>query len=140
MIRWLHTLFNPHCEHCARERKEQREQLREDKLCVSCESLARENDRLVRENERLLDLLLEKPSPVTDRITDVKDLKPISTTKIPFIPTKVRRELLERESRHSAQLAKNAAKPDAASIDVELKDLEKELDDVATKREEKTAS
>lgn len=85
-IKWLHQLFNPHCQHCADERREQRDYLREQSICASCETLERENARLVRDNERLITLLLDKPA-TTDKVQDVRDLKPISTTRTPFIPS-----------------------------------------------------
>ena len=139
MIKWLHQLFNPHCQHCADERREQRELLREDKRCLACETMERENARLVRENERLLDLLLEKDEPVVEKAIDVRELKPIQTTRAPFVPTQVRRQLLENESRHSAKLKQEAPKPEPTiKVDQELKDLEKELDDVQREREGQT--
>lgn len=135
MFKFFHTLFNPHCQHCADERREQREY---ERHCTSCESLARENDRLVRDNERLLTLLLDKPEAPEQKINDVRDLKPIQTTKIPFIPSAVRRQMLEKESRHAAELAKNAPKPDVINKDAELNELEKELDNVRQERESTT--
>lgn len=143
MIKFFHELFNPHCEHCAQERKikrdEERELRNESQHCSSCDTLANENARLVRDNERLLDSLLTRPAEATQKVTSIQDLKPIQTTKTPFIPTAVRRQMLEREDRHTAQLAKDAPKPDPIDKDVELKALEAELDDVRKAREEKTA-
>lgn len=145
MVKFLHELFNPHCEHCATERREQRElekQLRdESRICTSCESLARENDRLVRENERLLSLLLEKPAAPEQRVNSVENLKPIQTTRTPFMPTAVRRQLLEQESRAAAKIQRDAPKPDkVVDKDAELEALEKELDDAGKAREAQAAS
>ncbi len=134
--------MNPHCQHCADERKEQREITREQNVCASCETLAMENARLVRDNERLLDTLLEKPTQPTQAVTSVEGLKPIQTSTRPFIPTAVRRQLLEKEDRHTAQLSKLAPKPDATIInkDAELQALETELDNVRAERESQTVN
>lgn len=134
MIKFFHQLFNPHCQHCADERREERE---ESKYCASCETLARENARLVRENERLLEHIWDAPKLVEEKVNDVRDLKPIQTTRTPFVPSHVRRQILENESRHAAQVAKNAPKPDL-NKDEELKELETELTNVRTERESQT--
>lgn len=145
MIKWLHELFNPHCEHCAQLRREEREeqkQLREEaKYCSSCESMERENSRLVRENERLLNLLLEKPEPVVEKAIDTRDLKPIQTTRTPFVPMAVRRQILEQESRAAAKIQREAPKPDSKiNKDVEMEALERELDSARQTRENEAAS
>ena len=136
-------MFNPHCSHCMTVRQvELEEQMRlreEGEYCRSCETYGRENDRLVRENERLLDLLLDKPAQV-EKTIDTRDLKPIQTSRSPFMPSAVRRQMLERESRHNLQLAKDAPKPDAVKVDVELQELEAELDNVRQAREEKVSN
>jgi hypothetical protein len=138
MIKFFHQLFNPHCQHCADERREQRA---ENRYCASCESLANENSRLVRDNERLMDLLLEKPTAPADKVTNVENLKPIQTTRLPFVPTAVRRQMLEQESRHTQQLRANAPQPDSTiNKDQELKELETELDNVRQEREKETVN
>ena len=158
--KFFHEILNPHCEHCATERKELRDEQREQailtaqleqqqreesKFCPSCETLASENARLVRDNERLLETLLAKPIAPEQKIQDVRDLKPITTTKTPFIPTAVRRQMLERESRHTAQLKDLAPKPDSPvntntiiDKDAELLALDAELQDVRQNREAET--
>lgn len=151
VAKFFHELLTPHCQHCADERKAERDEQREQAIlraqleeqnnrCGSCESLERENARLVRENERLLNLLLEKPEVPTEKVTDVRDLKPIQTTKVPFVPTAVRRQILEQESRAAANIQRNAPKPDApvVKVDEELVALEKELNDVQSQREGQT--
>lgn len=138
LTKFFHELFNPHCSHCAEERREARE---ESRFCASCEATERENARLTAENERLLNLLLEKPTIPTDRVTDVKNLKPINTTRIPFVPTAVRRQMLEREHRHTEQLNRQAPKPDKKlDKDVELQELETELDNVRAEREKEAVN
>jgi hypothetical protein len=152
--KFFHELFKPHCEHCATERRLEREEQKEQaklqfqleqqefeasKYCSSCETLARENDRLVRENERLLDSLLTKPAEAATKQMDVRDLKPIQTSRQPFMPSAVRRQMLETESRHAAKLAKDAPKPDVIDKDVELQELETELDNVRKERETATS-
>lgn len=138
MIKWLHELFNPHCQHCADERREQREILREQNACSSCETLASENARLVRENERLLEILLmPKEIPA---VKPVEELKPVKVGG-GYIPIGVRRQMLENESRHAARLMREAPKPDTTQTDKlnpmnesdianEMAKLDKELEDV----------
>ena len=143
MFKFFHQLFNPHCQHCADERREQRELLRQERedsrYCSSCETLARENARLVRENERLLEHIWSAPKLAEEKQVNIGELKPIQTTRNPFVPSAVRRQILENESRHNAQVAKNAPKPDALiNKDVELQELSEELDNVRKERETTT--
>jgi hypothetical protein len=46
MIKFIHHLLNPHCEHCAEEEREKR-------VCNSCEVLKMECARLQIENDRV---------------------------------------------------------------------------------------
>lgn len=137
ITKFVHELFTPHCQHCADERREQREYATH---CSSCESLERENSRLVRENERLLSLVLDKPK-VEEKVIDTSELKPIQTSRNPFIPSAVRRQTLEAESRATARAMREAPKPDRViNKDVELQELETELNNARQEREAKAVN
>lgn len=120
MSNWFHKFFNPHCPHCAEERHE-------EKVCSSCENLKTQVDRLLYENNRLLDRILEKPAPEPVR-------EPPQITPPRNIPWSVRRQMLEAEDREKARLMREAPKP------VSTEDLEKEMEIVSDKRERESIS
>jgi hypothetical protein len=100
MIKWLHHLFNPHCEHCILERED-------SKICNSCEILKHELEVLRLERDRLLDKLLDKPE-VVERMVNEKEPVPFKPS---FVHTHVRRQMLEQEDRARVNALKNAPKP-----------------------------
>ena len=116
----FHEFLNPHCEHCREEREESR-------ICLSCETLKLELERLRRENDKLLEALLRKPTEESKPI-DTSNLIPIKPTNVPWA---VRRQILEREDRAAAKLMQVAAKPSNEKTDAvemqELADLEREV-------------
>jgi hypothetical protein len=115
MVNWLHHLFNPHCPEC-----------QHDKECKSCDVLQAQVDRLTRENERLLETLLDKqkPEPVAVQ-TDFKELKQR------HIPWNVRRQMLENEDREKARILKEHS----VTSEITTEELEKEMGIVAAARE-----
>jgi hypothetical protein len=121
MSNWFHRFLNPHCPHCVEEKHE-------EKVCPSCEILRTQVDRLLYENNRLLDRILEKPAPEPAR-------EPVKIT-LPNknIPWSVRRQMLEAEDREKARLIKDAPQP------VPVADLEKEMDIVSATRERESVS
>jgi hypothetical protein len=108
----FHKFFNPHCPRCA-----------DDKICQSCETLKIQVERLIHENTKLLDRILEKP------VVEARS----TPTEIPIpprnIPWNVRRQMLEAEDRERAKLMNQAPKPSSTD------DLEKELKIAEEKRE-----
>ena len=131
MLNFIHRLLNPHCEHCAQERREKREELKDNKVCASCETLQRQLEIKNHECEQLLDKLLKEPeAPVT------QSAPPISQVKPRTVPWAVRRQMLEAEDRKKAELLRKAPKPNPVDS-VDTADLERELDVVAAEREEK---
>lgn len=100
MANFIHRFLNPHCAHCATE-----------KICNACEVLQMELERLRRENERLLDILLVKP--VKEEPIHTEDLKAVLPKNIPW---RTRQQMLENEDREKAKLLKQ-----------NTEDLEKEL-------------
>lgn len=111
-MKWLHRLFNPHCEHCLDE-------IHEERRCKTCEVLEMELNHIRNENERLLNQLLN-PKIVTESKVDTSELKPVYTRGIPW---NVRKQTLEREDRDRNEKLKEAGKPDVN----EIEKLEKEL-------------
>lgn len=124
MFKWLHHALNPHCKECRMERED-------DKICISCETLAADNDRLRRENEKLLEHILHRPEPEQAKETYDDSFKPIITNR--HIPFQVRREMLEREDREAFRLRQQALKEEesatfnSASVASKIEKLEKEL-------------
>lgn len=114
MIKWLHHLLQPHCEHCI-------ELAREARVCNSCESLKLYIARLELEKDRLLNEVLHKPEPIA--AVEETELKPILPRYVPF---RVRQQELEANDRKKAQLEKQHAETRAAIV-VPTNDLENEL-------------
>lgn len=112
ITRFFHELRHPHCEHCVEERLELHH-------CKTCEVLSVQNSQLIRENERLMDLLLDKPKPQEVPV-DINELKPIQT----HIPWNVRRQQIEAERRAESISRQNAAVSDKDAELKFLKDLE----------------
>jgi hypothetical protein len=142
LVKFFHEIFNPHCEHCESEKlrifEAKREVLEQENHCTSCETLQVVNDTLIRENQRLVDALIEKNKNIPEPVQTNEPLRPIRTTT--HVPWNVRRQLKEQESRAALQARKDAAQPDKVNTksidkDAELKELEKELEDVSATKE-----
>ena len=101
MIKWLHQLFNPHCEHCI-------EELKESKLCSSCETLRFMLDQANHEKRLLLDKLLIINQPIEQNEVNHEIKEPIKTTR--FVSWRVRQQMLENEDRERARLLQNKEK------------------------------
>lgn len=140
MLNFIHKLLNPHCEHCAQERREkleaeklarleQREELKDNSICPSCETLQRQLEIKNHECEQLLAKLLREPeAPIAQTAPAININKPRT------VPWAVRRQMLEAEDRKKAQLLRQAPKPQPVATE-DVADLEKELDVVAAERE-----
>jgi len=131
MANWFHKLLNPHCEHCADE-------LIDKEFCSSCETLRAENARLIRYNEKLLDSLLTKNSPELEIKSDIKDIQPIGPK---YIPWRLKKQLLETESRNAADILKRKmeeiqlSKTDDIHVVEGIEELEKEVLNANTRTE-----
>lgn len=99
-MKWLHRLFNPHCQHCIDE-------IQFAKECNSCEVLKHELELMRIERDRLLSKLLDKPEVVEREVND-KEPVPINPK---YVPTAVRRNMLEIEDRIRARKLAEAPKP-----------------------------
>lgn len=144
--------MHPHCEHCEAEKLRlfdlQREENEQNNRCSSCETLETTNNALIRENSRLVEALIDKNKNVPEPVREEQDLKPLRTTHVPW---NVRRQMKEAESRtalRNLQDAAQANKPKSTSTtqptgivkDDELAEIERELADVSTGKEETTKS
>jgi hypothetical protein len=96
---------------------------RENRTCNTCEVLRLENARLLQENSKLIDRILEKPEVIKQE--EQKEFKPILPRHTSW---NVRKQMLEAEDRRKAQLLKQQEK-------ISTEDLEKELDVVEKERE-----
>jgi len=83
--------------------------------CQSCEILRDQLEKVERDRSELLSRLLDKPKiePLPEKQEEYKSIQP------PFVPWRVRQQMLEAEDRKSAQLKKDRTK--------EIADLEQEL-------------
>lgn len=113
MINFFHKLFNPHCEHCREEEKENR-------ICGPCEDKKLEMARMQEMIDKLLDRLLEKPEVIQE------EHRPANITKPTYVPWSVRKQILEEQDRHKAKLMKEAPKPDP-QVEADIKSLEVDL-------------
>lgn len=126
MLKWLHHLLNPHCEHCAQERRER-------KVCDSCETLRQELAYERHEKEILLSRLLEKPE------SPKEESKPVMNTRPTAVPWRVRQQMLEQEDRAKAKLMRDAQK----TLEVDKKseeEFEKEFNEVVKENATATAT
>lgn len=113
-----------------REWKQVRADFYEPKICVSCEALKETIGQLQYQNSQLLSALTRTPVP-EQRVID-PNLKPILPHVIPW---KQRRQMLEAEDRHNAQLLKKkreemnpTSQPPIASVAATtLEELEREV-------------
>lgn len=124
LVKFFHELFNPHCEHCAKERLtllEQEEINREieqaNKICQSCENLK---------------MQLAVMNQLVDKLTTVKEENKIVETPVPhkvILPNnmswRVRQQTLEQNSRiRAAEIrAEQSVKvpiPDIDKLETEL--------------------
>jgi hypothetical protein len=115
-IKFLHHLFNPHCDRCRHEELE-------NKVCESCEVLKQQLDIANSEKRALLATVKEiiTPQPIVQEAED-KELKPIQT----ITSWKVKRAMLEKEDRMKAD-AERRAKEAIAESNKSTEELEKEL-------------
>ena len=117
MATWFHRFLHPHCPHCKEEREDA-------KICLSCETLRQEVERLIYENQTLLNRVLQ-----TNTVPEEPKIAPPMMTKPKGMPWAVRRQMLEAEDRRKAQLLRDAPKPQ------DVEELEKELDVATAERE-----
>lgn len=86
-----------------------------DISCQSCEILRLQLEKVDKERRELLTrLLAPEPSP----LPPVKEEEPVAITP-PFVPWRVRQQMLESEDRRSAQIARDRS--------VEIEKLEAEM-------------
>ena len=106
MIQFFHHLFNPHCPHC-------RDEMREEMHCESCDTRQEEIVRLRAENDRLLNIIINRTEPPHEINEPHQELKPILNRAMPF---RVKRQMLEQEDRAAKRI-----------LDERIKELEKDI-------------
>jgi len=114
-MNFFHRLFNPHCPDCI-------EQARELNHCNSCEILQLEITKLRIDNNKLLDVILNKNNSPSLPI-NIEDMKPIQSKHIPWA---VKRQQLEADDRRIAERLKSEA-PTPKIPDTKLEELEEEI-------------
>lgn len=112
MINFFHKLFNPHCEHCREEKKENR-------ICAPCEDKKLEMARMQEMIDKFLDRLLEKPEVIVGTT-------PTNISKPVFVPWRVRQQMLQEQDKATAKLMREAPKPDP-KVEADIKALEVDL-------------
>ena len=125
MFAWLQELLEIRYQNRVRNQRLREELATVNKVCSSCEILKEENNALRLDNQRLLDRILEKPTPEPERMVAPE---PITRPRM-HMNWKVKQQMLEAEDRQRAAAMRNAAQPDT------VEDLEKELDIVSAERE-----
>lgn len=137
LVKFFHEVFHPHCEHCEIEKTRlfelERERTEASNHCVSCETLITTNNKLMEENQQLVQALIEKNKNPVEIKQETGEMKPIQTTK--HIPWNTRRQMLEQESRAALRDKLQAAQPNIVkpelNRDKELAEIERELQDVS---------
>ncbi len=99
---------------------------RDNKVCETCNVLKMENARLLAENSKLIDRILEKP--VEKVIETTENFKPILPRNTSW---NIKRQMLEAEDRKKAQIIKQQNE----SMKESTEDLERELNIVEKERE-----
>lgn len=113
MIKFFHRLFNPHCDHCVEED-------REDKICPTCEVYKSQLELNNHDKKLLLATIREISNPVIEE-KEFPHTEPIQPRTTPW---PVQRKILEREDRIAAKLTRDK-KAELKSEKIE--DLEKEV-------------
>lgn len=108
-MKWLHRLLNPHCIHCI-------EELRENRICNSCETLRNQLADSNAERIRLFELIIKKETPDNQSVPYTEPLKPTTSR---FTPWSTRKQILETEDKEKARILRQHS----ASVE----DLEKEV-------------
>jgi hypothetical protein len=118
-IRFIHHIFQPHCQEC-------HDELQDARVCASCETLKHQLEIANYEKREILNKLIKEPEQSITNPTNYNEMRPRT------VPWNVRRQELEAEDRRRAQLLKEKEKElkvvSSDSIkDSSVDELEKEL-------------
>ena len=119
--KFFHELLHPHCPDCFHTREVELEELRDSKICKSCETLRVQLEISNFEKKQLLDKLLHKDDVIQPPQQDYQPIMPKN------IPWGVRRQMLEEESKRAAALLKEREKEIKVTVDGKVEAIEKEL-------------
>lgn len=121
--KWLHHLFNPHCEECLADEQEK-------KICESCEILKHQLNVSNTEKAKLIDALINQNKGESISITE----EPLVIPKPRFPVWSVQRQQLEMAERRKAEQIRNNKESELKEVkksveikDTSLEELEKEL-------------
>lgn len=110
MTKFLHRLFKPHCEHC-------RDEVREAKVCPTCEVFASQLELANYQNKQLLSTIERMNNPTPLVVPETTAVEPIQPRTVPW---SIRRNILEGEDRKKAELMRSAAKESTEQLEKEL--------------------
>jgi hypothetical protein len=98
LIRFLHHLFSPHCEHC-------KEEISESHVCQSCETLRNQLEISNYERRQMLDTILSFSKPKVEETTP--DLSASTPVRPKVVTWSVKRQILEEEDRAKAKILRD---------------------------------
>ena len=111
-MNWFHKFLNPHCPEC-------RDEILDDMVCDSCNTLRQENAALRKHNDQLIQSLLEFVRPKVEPVIQmVEQPKPINTR----INWRARKHMLETEDKRTAEILRNK------NAELSIEKLEEELE------------
>lgn len=119
--KFFHEFLHPHCQDCFHTREVELEELRDSKICKSCETLRVQLEISNFEKKQLLDKLLHKDDVIQPPQQDYQPIMPKN------IPWGVRRQMLEEESKRAAALLKEREKEIKVTVNGKVEAIEKEL-------------
>lgn len=90
MIKFFHKLFNPHCDDC-------RDELRDSRICKSCETLRSQLDLANHEKKQLLAVIENLNNPKTETTEVPDNVEPLQPRQVPWRVEKARLEKADRE-------------------------------------------
>ena len=120
MTNFFHRLLNPHCLHCKEERED-----KEHSEYV--EYLRMEIARLINENQKLLNKILDGDKNTINNENENETLQSVPKMGHRYVPWNVRRQHYENESRAEAKRL--------ADIKKENENIEKEIIEAKTSNE-----
>lgn len=99
--------------------------------CQACEVLQAELDYVKRQNEQLLNRILNPPVPIESSTPQVEEIKPVPTTRSRFVPYAVRQQMMEKEYEQSLKLMQDFQKERQKAEKEVLGEIKKEEKDAS---------
>ena len=111
---WLHKLLHPHCPDCR-------------EYCASCEVLRGELERAHRENEILLNKIL---NPITETVVErvQENVSPVTMSGgRRFIPYSVKQQMIDENDKRTIQIMNDAKKKMKDALTPTTEELEEDI-------------